>query len=340
LSWPAQRTRDHCLDTMPIRSDILEERHRENTQQTITIVAALGCLLVAMRWIIAGFSGVFLALGLLTLTVLLTPRIAPALIFRYDKEKEIDPRRSAGLYETVMALARRADLPTAPRLFYIPSPIHSAFATGSGEHAAIGITDGILRNFTPREVGGILAHEISHIKHRDTNVLALADTMNRLTAAASQMVLFLLLISIPLILFNGYSIAWIPLLLLLAAPSEANLLQLGLSRTREYAADLEAARLTGDPQGLASALRRLERLTPGRWEQVLLPGRRIPEPSLLRTHPPTEERIARLLELRQEDAEHLLLPSDWHPHPAHLPRQHPTIALAPRPTWHLSGLWY
>ena len=171
--------------------------------------------------------------------------------------------------------------------------MQNAFATGVDENAAIGITDGILKVFNAREVAGILAHEISHIKHRDTIVMALADTMNRLTAGASQMVIFLLIISVPLVLFGGYQIAWIPLLLLLVAPSAGNLLQLGLSRTREYAADLEAARLTGDPKGLASALRKLERLTAGRWEQVLLPGRRIPEPSLLRTHPPTEERIAR-----------------------------------------------
>ena len=325
---------------MPIRRDIHDERRRENTLQTIAIVVALGSLLATIGWIVAGIAGAFLALALLTLAVLLTPRIAPALIFRYYKARAIDPKRSAGLYQTVAALSRRAELPTVPRLYYIPSAMHNAFATGSGEHAAIGITDGILRHFTAREVGGILAHEISHIKHQDTNVLALADTMNRLTTAASQMVLFLLLISIPMILFSNYRIAWAPLLLLLAAPSVANLLQLGLSRTREYAADLEAARLTGDPQGLASALQKLDRLTAGRWEQIFLPGRRVPEPSLLRTHPPTEVRIKRLLELRQEAEIPPTFPDQWHPYLEQHPSQKPAIDIRSRPTWHLSGLWY
>jgi heat shock protein HtpX len=291
---------------------------------------------------IGGFFGLILALCLIVLTVLVTPRIAPQLIFRYYKARLLTPESSPGLYRILVALTERANLETVPKLYYIPSPMQNAFATGVDENAAIGITDGILKVFSAREVAGILAHEISHIKHRDTVVMALADTMNRLTAGASQMVLFLIIISVPLVIFGGYQIAWIPLLLLLAAPPAGNLLQLGLSRTREYAADLEAARLAGDPQGLASALRKLERLTAGRWEQVLLPGRRIPEPSLLRTHPPTDERIARLLELQPQATPLPQVPETWRPYPkqAH-PAWSPPVTFAQRrPSWHLSGLWY
>ncbi len=322
---------------MGIRSDIHDERKRENTLQTVAIVGGLGLILATIGWLIAGILGIIVALVLVLITAVITPRIGPALIFRYYRARPLTPQTSPGLYRMLVALSQRAGLETVPQLYYIPSPMHNAFATGVDDRAAIGITDGILRQFNGREIAGILAHEISHIKHRDTQVMALADTMNRLTATASQLAFFFLLISFPVILVAGASISWLSVLILLAAPSAGNLLQLGLSRTREYAADLEAARLTGDPHGLASALGKLERLTAGRWEQVFLPGRRVPEPSLLRTHPPTKERIHRLLELKPEPQPTLpdvlrstLRPSHWH-HPA---------TLSPRPTWHLSGLWY
>jgi heat shock protein HtpX len=95
-------------------------------------------------------------------------------------------------------------------------------------------------------------------------------------------------------------ISWSAILLLYLAPTIASLLQLGLSRAREYDADLEAAMLTGDPVGLASALKRLDALQGSFWEDLMypVPGRRLPVPSVLRTHPPTEDRVARLLELQ------------------------------------------
>ena len=326
---------------MAIRKDIHDERRRENTVQTIAIILGLGVILVLSGWLIAGILGAIIAVSVLLVTIVLTPRIAPALIFRYYKARPLHPQHSPGLYQILKALAERAELKTIPTLYYIPSPMHNAFATGVDTRAAIGITDGILRQFNAREIAGILAHEVSHIKHRDTTVMALADTMNRLTAAASQIVIFTLIISIPLVFVGGFKIAWIPLLVLLAAPSAGNLLQLGLSRTREYAADLEAARLTGDPQGLASALNKLEKLTAGRWEQVFLPGRRVPEPSILRTHPPTDERIERLLELRPESPAPPRLPEAWRPYPQQEPAWTPPVLVRrQRPSWHLSGLWY
>ena len=95
-------------------------------------------------------------------------------------------------------------------------------------------------------------------------------------------------------LSGAAGVPWLVVPLLLFAPQNATLLQLALSRARELDADLDAAGLTGDPGGLASALAKLERYQRGAWEQILIPGRRLPEPSVLRTHPPTAERIARL----------------------------------------------
>jgi len=120
-------------------------------------------------------------------------------------------------------------------------------------------------------------------------------------------------------------------------PMVTTLMQLALSRTREFEADLEAVRLTGDPGGLASALAKIERMSGGLLERIFLPGRRVPEPSLFRTHPVTEERIRRLLELEGREIEkpvdHVQAHSfsDLH----HLPS-----LLIRRPHWHFSRLWY
>ena len=126
--------------------------------------------------------------------------------------------------------------------------------------------------------------------------MGLADVLNRITGFMST----LGLIGIPLMFGTGWNIPLGGLLLLIFAPTIGGLLQLALSRAREYDADLDGATLTGDPEGLASALALLERKQGAVWEGLVLPGSRLPEPSLLRTHPNTADRIARLLALRRD----------------------------------------
>jgi len=111
--------------------------------------------------------------------------------------------------------------------------------------------------------------------------------------------MLLLFLNLPLIVAGALAAPWLLVLLLVAAPTLMNLLQLALSRAREYDADLEAARLVGDPEALASALLKLERRQGRFWESMLSPRGQVPEPTLLRSHPPTEERVRRLLDLRQ-----------------------------------------
>jgi heat shock protein HtpX len=144
-----------------------------------------------------------------------------------------------------------------------------------------------------------MAHEVSHIANRDLWIMGLADTMSRVVSLASWIGQLMLLINLPLVLAGGAHIPWHVPLLLIFSPTIMALLQLALSRTREFDADRGAAELTGDPGGLASALLKLERRTGRFWEDIFLPGRRIPEPSLLRTHPPTEDRVARLREIAE-----------------------------------------
>lgn len=194
-------------------------------------------------------------------------------------------------------LARRAGLPRVPELYYVPSRMPNAFAMGRPDESVVCVSDGLLRLMNRRELAGVLAHEVAHIANRDLWIMGLADAMSRAVSLASWMGQLILLINLPLILAGMAYVPWQVPLLLMFSPTIMPLLQLALSRTREYDADLGGAELTGDPDGLASALVKLERRTGRFWEEMFLPGRRIPEPSLLRTHPPTEERVRRLQEL-------------------------------------------
>ena len=124
-------------------------------------------------------------------------------------------------------------------------------------------------------------------------------------------------------------------IMMVFAPTIMSLLQLALSRAREYDADHSAAELSGDPEGLARALAKLERRSGAYWEEILLPGRRIPEPSLLRTHPPTAERLERLATIAPDpEAARALL----RPEPVSLPAAFGIVS-AP-PGWRWSGVWY
>jgi heat shock protein HtpX len=210
------------------------------------------------------------------------------------------------LHKVVRELAARADLASVPQLHYVQSQMLNAFAVGKPEDSAIAVTDGLLRAMTMRQIAGILAHEMSHIRNGDLKVMGLADVLNRITSFMSTMGL----IGIPTMLGTGWNIPIIGLLLLIFAPTIGGLLQMALSRAREYDADLDGAALTGDPEGLASALATLEHRQRGQWEGLILPGSRLPEPSLLRTHPKTEDRIARLMALRHDRAQPAIVMPD------------------------------
>ena len=134
----------------------------------------------------------------------------------------------------------------------------------------------------------------------------------------------------------GLKVPWIGLFLLLLAPSIGGLLQLALSRAREYDADLDAISLTGDPKGLATALQTLERKQGGKWEGLVLPGSRSPEPSILRSHPKTADRVERLMSLKKDPSPMISQVDTLHqPGTSFTPINHP-----PRIHWHRMGLWY
>jgi len=218
----------------------------------------------------------------------------------------------------------------------VPSEMMNAFAVGRGEHAVVAVTHGLLEHMNNRELGGVLAHEISHIKHKDLAVMGLADIFSRMTTTMGNVGQLMVLLSIPAILLGkGPLLPWPVVLVMLIAPMVSGMLQLALSRSREFEADFGAAQITGDPNALASALRKIDHARTSWLQKMLLPGRKIPEPALLRTHPPTEDRIARLTELSGTKLPPLVeIPEIEFSAPT------PQEAMR-RPRWHiLTGLWY
>lgn len=178
----------------------------------------------------------------------------------------------------------------------------------------------------------MLAHEISHIVNNDMRLMGLADVISRLTHMMSAVGILLVLLSLPLMLQGIGSLSILAMLLLVAAPTLSALLQLGLSRIREFDADLEASQITGDPKGLASALGKIEQHHGSLWQRIIFPGYRDPEPSLLRTHPDTGERIQRLLELRDKPQSTRDPLTQLHTRPVILPNRYRTVHRPPHRT--------
>ena len=210
------------------------------------------------------------------------------------------------VYEIVEELAERGRIPV-PRIYVVPSAAPNAFATGRNpQHAAVAVTEGILGILTPRELRGVLAHELSHVINRDTLIATIAGTLAGVVSFMARSLFW----------FGGAMLGGSnerrrgnglgDLGMVLVAPLVAMLLQLAVSRSREYGADASGAELSGDPEALASALAKLEAGTRRMPVQVAtatshlfivnpLSGHSFAQ--LFSTHPPIEERIRRLHEL-------------------------------------------
>lgn len=322
----------------PIDDDIWLQHAWQNRLQSLLLLAVMAGFLGLSGWLLWGRDGLLVLVSVGAVSVLANPSLSPWLVMRMYGARPITQSAAPVLWQALLALSARADLASTPRLYYIPSRMLNAFAVGTPMNSAIAVTDGLLRRLTMDELLGVLAHEVSHIRNKDLWVMGLADLFSRATSLVSLLGQFLLLLNLPLILFSQVTINWWAILLLIFAPNLSALTQLALSRTREYDADLNAARLTGNPEALARALAKMERIQGGWLERLFLPGRRIPEPSLLRTHPPTEERIGRLMALqpRLKDAA-----GPWGNGPI-LPDMDALWGERVRrlPRWHMNGLWY
>jgi len=303
--------------------------HRlQNALQTLLLLAAMAALAGALGWALFGDVGLWAAL-LGPVVALLGHRASPNWVLRMTRARSIAPAQAPGLYRLIDDLAVRAGLKVAPRLYYVPSQALNAFAAGGSDAPAIAVTDGLLRNLSAREITGVLAHEMAHVRARDVWVMTLAEVVARVTSILSFVGQMLLVVLIPVSLFTEGELPLLAILLLIFAPAISALLQLALSRTREYDADVAAVEMTGDPRGLASALDKLERLQGG-WMERLFMAR---VPKWLRTHPATGERVRRLLELEREPG---FAGREVELEPVY---EEPQIVIR-RPRWHWPGLWY
>ena len=302
-----------------------------NRLQTLLLIATLLGITALAGALLLGKDGAWIALGASVLALLLEPRTS-WLTLRLYRAEPLPPALAPDLWHALEQLATRAALPAVPIPHYVPSPMVNAFAVGNRERSAIALTDGLLRSLPGRELAGVLAHEVAHIAHGDLRVMGLADYVSRLTSLFALTGILVGFIALPAMFVMDVGINWSGLLLLAVSPHIALLVQLGLSRVREFDADRMAAELTGDPAGLAAALARIDAVSRS-WRRLLLPGWGNPEPSWLRTHPATEARIARLRTL-----------------PTTLREQGPSVSIWPdtgtrrpsrrSPRWRVGGFWW
>jgi heat shock protein HtpX len=268
-----------------------------NILQAGLLLTAFAALVGLACWPIFGMAGsiaiaIVAALAVLLLALYMPPWMA---MWLYGAR----PHEPGSLMQEdalVAELAQRAALAQAPALYVIPSTMLSAFSFGSTKRSAIAMTETLLRRLTMREIASILAHEISHMCLGDLTVFAIADIVTRCAQALYYLGIALAALNLWRLITGEDLVSWLTVVLLVMAPALLNLLQLNLSRKREYAADRAAAFVTGDAMGLASAITRLDTPPGSPLDDLVppVPARKVPLPSLMRFPAPAEQRITRL----------------------------------------------
>jgi heat shock protein HtpX len=307
----------------------------KNLTHMLVLFLFMGIVLSLLGYVLAGIKGVLWAAVLGGLLVIISPNLTPSFILSLYGGKLLLASDVPDLHKITQELAVRADLVSYPLLYYIPSHMLNAFSVGSPKNSAIGLSDGLLNSLSLRELIGVLAHEISHIKHNDAQVMGYAYIIGHITSTLSLTGILLILFNLPLFFMGLVTISWLAIGILIVAPNIITFLQLLLSRMKEFDADREAIILTGDPEGLAMALSKLEDYESLDKQVLFHSGHRSSLPSNIRTHPDTKERIERLLHLKAPLDQYLKnLNHDSFVIPINFRKK-----LRP-PHWHLNGLWY
>lgn len=270
----------------------IQAQQHKNFLRTATLMLAMLGLTLLVGYTFMGWEGILWAGTLGIGSIVLSYNIPTQMIMRFHRAQAVPAYQLTDLQHIIQQFSQRAGLPKTPQLYYIASHQVNAFATGSKNDPAIAVTYGLLKSLSLKEMSGVMAHELSHIINNDVRLQQVAMLMNRITRFFSLVGQLLLIFNFSSILMGEAVFPWWALLILIAAPYLANLLQMALSRTREYDADLQAAKLTGDPNALADALQRLHYLNQRRMGPL---QKRLPV--WLSTHPNIELRIQRLREL-------------------------------------------
>ena len=278
-----------------------------NYVRTAVLLAALTALLMGIGYLLGGRGGALIAFFVAAATNFLAYWNGDRLVLSMHGAQEVDEHTDPELVHIVADLADRAGLPM-PRVYLMDNPQPNAFATGRNpQHAAVAATTGLLELLSPEEGAGVMAHELAHIKNRDTLIMTITATIAGAVSMLAQFGMF----------FRHRDNHSGPgpiatLLMTLLAPLAAMLVQMAISRTREYAADNLGARICGDPQSLASALAKIDagahEIENASAEQnpatahlfIINPLSDRGLDNLFSTHPSTENRITALDQLAQE----------------------------------------
>lgn len=274
-----------------------------NLMKTAVLMAAITALFMALGSLIGGRQGMMLALVVALGMNFFSYWFSDKLVLKMYNAREVDAQSAPQFYRMVAELAQRAQLPM-PRVYLIEEDAPNAFATGRDPaHAAVAATTGILRVLTERELRGVMAHELSHVRHRDILISTVSATMAGAISMLANFAMF----------FGGRDSEGrstnpiVGLLVMLLAPIAASLIQMAISRAREFEADRGGAEISGDPRALASALQKIHQFAHG---VPLEAAERHPETAqmmivnplsggglsgLFSTHPSTEERVQRLM---------------------------------------------
>jgi heat shock protein HtpX len=281
-----------------------------NEIKTAALLGLLsGLLVLGGYYLVGNEQGLYLGLAFAAVTSFSSWYYSDRAALMAYNAQPIERHQAPELYDMVAKLSDRAGIPM-PKLFFVPTKSPNAFATGRNpEHASVAVTQGIVDLLSPEELEGVLAHELTHVRNRDTLTQAVVGTIAGAITFLGRILTFGALYG-PVTRDNRQSANPFGIMcLIVLAPITAALIQFAISRTREYSADLGSAEITGNPMALASALEKLEAM----GHQIPMNGNPAMSPllivnplskeglmTLFRTHPPTEERIRRLLELAKQ----------------------------------------
>jgi heat shock protein HtpX len=276
-----------------------------NMLKTAVLMAAITALFMAIGAMLGGRQGMMLALIVALGMNFFSYWFSDALVLKMYNAQQVDESSAPQFYRMIQELARNAQLPM-PKVYLIEEDAPNAFATGRNpEHAAVAATTGILRVLSERELRGVMAHELAHVRHRDILISTISATMAGAISMLANFAMF----------FGGRDSEGRPsnpiagILVALLAPLAASLIQMAISRAREFEADRGGAEISGDPAALASALQKIHQVAQGIPLQA---AERHPETAqmmimnplsggglrgMFSTHPSTEERVARLMQM-------------------------------------------
>ncbi|MBE9604026.1 zinc metalloprotease HtpX [Acetobacteraceae bacterium H6797] len=273
--------------------------------RTAILLGGMTALFVAIGGVMGGTNGMVIAFGIALAMNAFAWWNSDRAVLRMHNAQPVGPNEARQLYDMTAQLAARAGLPM-PALYVIHEDQPNAFATGrSPERAAVAVTTGLIENMPPNEVAGVIAHELAHIKHRDTLIMTI-------TASLAGGIGFLAQFGFLFRSADGRRNPIAALAMMILAPIAAMLVQMAISRAREYEADRLGAEIAGDPMSLANALQRLESIAGRIVNQhaeanpatahmfIVNPLHAFGVDSLFRTHPPTEKRVAALMELARQ----------------------------------------